>query len=191
MVTVGSEQDIETWILLKKLLVSSSPFFKAALEGSFTEADSNSIALPEDNGNAFALFVHWVYYGGDSLDDVVLWSSTVFTRAWVLGDKLGRPTFQDLMMLCLVEMHREQPMDSEILYHAYCLSPAGSRLRQYALDEFRWDSSAGHCSDWADKAMSLTEDLEDLGRDYMQSHMAVSQENFKKPSERKEQYLIE
>jgi hypothetical protein len=44
------------------LLVYHSPFFRAALTGSFKEAGEKLITLSDTNENTFELFIHWLYY---------------------------------------------------------------------------------------------------------------------------------
>lgn len=60
---VGTEGVTKTWHLPKQLLVKASPFFAAALNGPFAEATSKLVNLPEDNTDAFALFIRWLFVG--------------------------------------------------------------------------------------------------------------------------------
>ena len=109
---VGTEDVSKTWHLPKELLVKASPFFAAALNGSFAEATSRVVNLPEDDTDAFALFVRWLYVGeirgklfrsedessGDELlgprsatsdYDAISASTQVYVQAVILRDKLG------------------------------------------------------------------------------------------------------
>ena len=61
-VQVGAEN--EEFVLHKDLLTSKCPaFFGAALLGEFSEAQSSTIKLPEDEPKAFQLFIDWIYCG--------------------------------------------------------------------------------------------------------------------------------
>jgi hypothetical protein len=61
------------------LLVHHSPFFRAALTGSFKEADSKTVILADSDPQVFEFFVHWLYYQrfcrpGDSPELLALWT---------------------------------------------------------------------------------------------------------------------
>lgn len=58
-IRVGSRKTI--WRLHENLLSSTSEFFRAAFNGGFMEASSDVLDLPEDDPQAFELFVRWLY----------------------------------------------------------------------------------------------------------------------------------
>ncbi|KAI4249484.1 MAG: hypothetical protein L6R42_008971 [Xanthoria sp. 1 TBL-2021] len=60
-VRVGSSND--TWTIHRRLLTHHSPFFAAALNGSFNESTTKTVELIEDDPSAFMLFVLWLYSG--------------------------------------------------------------------------------------------------------------------------------
>lgn len=71
-VTVGSEAKVT--IVHRDLIVSSSPFFKIALEGQFTEK-GGKVQLPCQDSRHSAVYVHWLYFGAtnvDSCDEILV-----------------------------------------------------------------------------------------------------------------------
>lgn len=148
---VGTVDNAKTWHLPKELLTRSSPFFAAALNGSFTEANSKVVTLPEDDIDAFALFTQWLYVGeiGGSPKDCDLdhdhdsplhcCASTVQTliQAWVLGDKLGCAIFKDLAMLGLIDELNVNRIEPYNVGTACERSAPGSKLRRVFLDQLR------------------------------------------------------
>ena len=60
-VVVGSETPESTWHLHRNLAIKRSPFFRGALCSDFTESHTNTVDLPEDDNQAFAVFVQWLY----------------------------------------------------------------------------------------------------------------------------------
>ena len=64
IVSVQVGVEAENFLLHKGLLTDKCPaFFGAAFKGGFSEAESSSIKLPEDDATAFRLFVDWLYCG--------------------------------------------------------------------------------------------------------------------------------
>ena len=121
---VGTGSAIKTWHLPKELLVNASPFFTAALDGPFSEATSRKVTLPEDEPDAFALFVRWLYVGKIGcmpvatqvgLNKTYYAVSKTLVQACIFGDKLGCLTFQDLAMLELIKHHTEGLMRAEVI----------------------------------------------------------------------------
>ena len=60
-VVVGTNTPESTWHLHRSLAIKRSPFFRAALSGNFVESSKNIVDLPEDDNQAFAVFVQWLY----------------------------------------------------------------------------------------------------------------------------------
>ncbi|PNS21414.1 hypothetical protein CAC42_1193 [Sphaceloma murrayae] len=60
-VLVGPNQ--VRFVLHTDLLVATSPFFAAALQGHFTESSSQTVTLPEEKPDIFEWFVQWLYTG--------------------------------------------------------------------------------------------------------------------------------
>ncbi|KAI4173933.1 MAG: hypothetical protein LQ343_002701 [Gyalolechia ehrenbergii] len=60
-VKVGEGDKSATWTLPKDLLTHASPFFNAALNGTWLESEAKQVELKEDNPNAFRFFIHWLF----------------------------------------------------------------------------------------------------------------------------------
>lgn len=60
-VVVGPAQ--VKFVLHTDLLISTSPFFAAALQGHFAESNSQTVTLPEEKPDIFEWFVQWLYTG--------------------------------------------------------------------------------------------------------------------------------
>lgn len=58
-VYVGPKRKL--WILNEELLCDRSDYFKAAFQGNFKEASEKEVYLEEEDSEAFAMFVNWVY----------------------------------------------------------------------------------------------------------------------------------
>lgn len=61
VVVVGPKES--KFVLHSHLLTSVSPFFAAALNGSFAESSSRTITLPDERPEIFEWFVQWLYSG--------------------------------------------------------------------------------------------------------------------------------
>ncbi|KAL2045017.1 hypothetical protein N7G274_002792 [Stereocaulon virgatum] len=185
-VIVGTETQ-KTWSLPKKLLAHVSPFFDAALNGSWVEATSNDISLPEDNPAAFETFVQWIYSGKlvtGSMDDIPR-----YIRAWTLGDKLRCPAFQDCAMLHLLHLHMRVYVEPKTVQLAYEGSMAGSRLRKWALQEFSSGITCGKYVDTAEEWACVAKNTVDFGYDYVQASAASFAALGFNPFEAGQQYL--
>jgi hypothetical protein len=65
MVTVetgdGEKIPHETFTIHKAFICHHSPFFRAAFEGNFLEAQTQLLKLDDVEGEIFGIFVDWVY----------------------------------------------------------------------------------------------------------------------------------
>ncbi len=201
---VGTSPNTKTWQLHKELLIDSSPFFAAALDGSFAEATSKVIRLPEDNPDIFALFIQWLNVGDFALgsctadhtkdydhyyhDDYHYCRASILIdiRAWILGDKLGCSIFKDLAMLRLIRASDTWSTDATNVRTAYEGSAHGSKLRKFLLDEFRHEAKADYLSDDADEWVLLARDCVDFGDDLVK---AICNNERRAPKEQKAIYL--
>ena len=66
-VFVGDDSDksrpVTKYVVHKELLTSASPFFAAALNGTFAEGLDQSVRLPEEKPDSFEWFLQWLYTG--------------------------------------------------------------------------------------------------------------------------------
>ena len=197
---VGTAPNKDTWHLPKELLINSSPFFAAALNGSFAEATSKVIKLPENKPDAFALFIQWLYVGeiatsicpadhDDDNDDDHLCCSLIIIQAWILGDKLGCSIFKDLAMLRLISLFDHWVIDANTVRTAYQGSAHGSQLRKFLLDQVRYETWDKRLLSSTDEWLSLARDCVDFGEDFMKAILTNGKDIVKNPSEQKEIYL--
>ncbi|KAI4285446.1 MAG: hypothetical protein L6R38_000610 [Xanthoria sp. 2 TBL-2021] len=136
LVKVGADDKAVTWSLPKGLLTHVSPFFEAALNRPWLESKTESLNLPEDDPEAFRFFLRWLFAWilskpGDYPKTVSRdATSYVYLRAWVLGDKLNCPRFQDF---AYVHLRRAQPMVTDLMSEIHRKTPEGSKLRQWMI----------------------------------------------------------
>lgn len=100
-----------TKFYVHKNLLLQSPFFRAALEGDFTEAHTGEIRLPEDDPDIFAIYAHWLYTG-DIACEVEAHSSMVVSehfrryktllKCYFLGDRTCHNQFTDAVMDAII-----------------------------------------------------------------------------------------
>ena len=177
--TVGSQDATTIWHLPKALLSHQSPFFAAALNGSFAEAKWKSVTMPDDDPDVFKTWIQWLFVAEISCE-----SDFVLVKAWILGDKLGCLEFQNRVMTNLLDSH--SPWN---IYHmvkpstvrvAYEGSAPGSKLRKWAIDFFLYQTSCNKSArsplqqnnDW----VSQTKDIEGFSQDYMETCVGCSLE---------------
>ena len=189
---VGDEDNPQTWSLPKPLLTHVSPFFAAALDGPFSESESHKMSLPEDDPAAFELFVQWLYIGETGKDS----PDYVFThvRAWTLGDKLGCPVFQDRAMLKLLQFHaggQGTIIEPQTLLLAYEGSAANSKLRAWALQQFRYEVQGNKLGKMAEDWASITKTVPDFGSDYVRDSASANAfgDKWWRPESKRQQFL--
>jgi hypothetical protein len=130
------------WSLPRALTSHYSPFLKAACERDFRERQENRIRLPNDDPNAFAIFVEWMYYGSYNLDASPVAATQhiagLDAQAWVLGDKRLCTGFKNYAMTRLWQRYgtvfASDPVRPVEVEYACSNSAAGSKLRQLFFD---------------------------------------------------------
>ena len=210
---VGPSGNTKTWHLPKNLLVNASPFFAAALNGSFAEATSKVITLPEDNTDAFTLFIRWLFVGNisgelfnhkDKLtgDEILgtcdaginspLFSTTiisVYLQACILGDKLGCPEFQDLAMLEVIDNHEHTCLPPETIRVIYEQSGPDSKLRRFAIDMFRYELQGHVLPERTATFVSTSKIAKEFGLDFLNACLDEDDGEAIKPQDYKGLYL--
>ena len=106
-INVGTEPNRKTFFIHTELLKAKVEYFRGALSNSFRESMSNEVNLTEDNPNAFAIFVGWLY---EDFIDVLDNDAEALIETWVLGDKLVCPDLQDEAMAALKRFYRNHPL---------------------------------------------------------------------------------
>lgn len=141
-VTVGPEKT--EFLIHKAFLCHYSPYFDRALNGQFIEGQTQAVDLPEENTEAFATFVDWVYTqkldseptigSGDAATPMGFSDAmTLLVRVWCLADYLQVPKLQNLAINALISHHSlfsNGRCPVEQLPLVYSLTPAGSNLRK-------------------------------------------------------------
>ncbi|KAL9611629.1 MAG: hypothetical protein Q9167_003744 [Letrouitia subvulpina] len=145
-VKVGHEPgSAETFTIHKELICHYSPFFKAALTGSWSEAESGIVNLPSDSTDVFAVFEEWLYSQTLQLEDTQENNVIFLMELHVFGDKVAVPEFQNAAMNALrfAKLNTQKTglfKVSEIEY-AYQHTSAGSPLRQFITDIYVWEAN--------------------------------------------------
>lgn len=98
--------------------------------------------MPEDKPVTFRQFVQWLYVGHIKTNNEDEWLG-----AWVLGDEIGSIAFRNCAMTKLVEHYYN--FRSATVATVYLTSVSGSKLRKWAVDEFRFRLKAGAMNDEA------------------------------------------
>jgi len=158
VVTVGQSGNNSTWSLPKKLLTHHSPFFAAALDGNFAEANSKAVSLPDEKPMVFEAFVQWLYIGHFKVEHGKVSSEVLCAEAWILGNKIACLPFQDHAMLQLINLHEKDCIDPTVLELAYTATTENSKLRSWALAQFMCDSftlKSSDADDWQELSKKL------------------------------------
>ncbi|KAL8969914.1 MAG: hypothetical protein Q9183_001766 [Haloplaca sp. 2 TL-2023] len=164
-VIVGSDDEKTVWKLPKDLLTYVSPVFNATFNQGWKESQTDIVELKYDSPAAFELFVRWLYVwtlseSAQYPDEIpVNPYPTVALQAWVLGDKMHCPRFQDFALAHLWPFEHPDIMDN--VRYAYTNTSANSQLRRWAIWElFQSDSKP-------QDVVVLAEELEDFAVDFL------------------------
>ena len=171
---MGNKDDYKTWPLPHNLLTHVSPYFAAALNGDYSETTLQNISFPEDDPKAFETFTQWLYIG------LVIVRSPyyipTYVHAWALGDKLGCVVFQDCVMAELVLLHAVgATLIPSTVKLAYELSPAGSKLRKWALKHFIYKTSEEESEQDISDCVSLAKATNDFAMDYFEESLNATE----------------
>ena len=183
--TVSNGADTKRWTLPKELLIFHSRFFGAALNGSFSEANSKDIKLHEDDPRAFSSLIRWMYTGKVEPDP----DATHLAQDWVLGDKLGCLAFSDKALLELFEFHQGIPIKAASILFAYEKSVAGSKLRKWALDEFLYFTRFDCREVLNYSAFKTLTEMDDWGRDLTQALLVLGSDKPLRPYDNPDPYM--
>ena len=157
--------------------------------------------MPDDDPKVFRHWVQWMYVGRISfkisrVEDI----NNVLVKAWILGDKLGCPIFQDIVMLELLACHSPHAgnglIEPSTLRTAYEGSAPGSMLRKWAIDFFLFETRNKVCGKVSAEQrnklwFSEAKDIDDFSQDYMEAGMKCSLEGEPaNPYTRPSQYMV-
>jgi hypothetical protein len=113
-VCVGSNDDVERFIVRKNLAVCASDVIRKAFAGGWKEAKENVVCLPEESPEAFRVFVTFLDTGGIHLDHFKGNNLTItqevednrdideewnkITQSWLLAEHLSCTSFKDALV---------------------------------------------------------------------------------------------
>ena len=184
---VGSGDAKKVWHLPEKLLKSKSTFFTAALEGGFAEGLSKTVTLPEEDPNLFENYVEWLYVGFNKTAELDV---NMLIDQWTMGDRLGCPLVQDDAMCKLIKYYQGWHFDLETLEKVYEVSAAGSKIRQFVIDQCLYDIRYV-CPKMEEPCTYLRflEKNEDFAQHFGKASMLLGNDKPKDPSRDQNPYL--
>ena len=117
------------WILNEELLCDKEPFFRAALQSTFKEGKEKTIHLPEDDPEAFAGFVGWIYTGDEPYPEgrSSEHNMAIF-RLWVFADKVGSKLADEILLD--ISLCQYPYLYTEGIQFVYANTPESSPLRE-------------------------------------------------------------
>jgi len=137
-IEVGTGPEKKQFVLHKKLLCVKAQFFDKMFNSTFQEGQTQSATLPEDDPDAFALFVDWLYTRTISVASVKnpdegKTAIRALTKLFAFAEKYCLISIADQVMDRIVELGIEfsrLPGD-DIVGLGYSTTKLGSRLRLY------------------------------------------------------------
>ena len=116
-----------------------STFFKALFSGSFKEASSDTVLLPDDDPEIFDIVHIWLTIdcltqsvNGEDVDC----TSRQLIDVFIFGDKYGMPELRNMAINCLIEWVAEKQGLTAHFAHAYEHTTKNSPLRRLLVDVF-------------------------------------------------------
>ena len=142
------------------------------MNGGFSEAKTGTVQLWDDGAFAVTLFIQWLYTGDNNTDDNLHWSRLVFIKAWIFGDKIRCPGFQNWAITHLIKLIQDDNIvETRTLHLIFEESFSDSKLRILAIDQLRWVLRRGGLSRKEDypEYMTLAREFDAFGIDYLKS----------------------
>lgn len=133
---VGSQK--EAIRVHRGLLCNASPYFRAALQGGFTEAQTQTIEWPEEHPNIVKIFQTWLYSRAIEFDAKPLDESAWFTFIDLYGfaDRYHLPALNDSVMdfliTCLLQESPDIPWSA--YNRVYSVTSPKAPLRRLFVD---------------------------------------------------------
>lgn len=144
-ILVGPEEANRT--VPRELLTANSPFFHAALTGTFAEGLSQTVRLPEDRADVFDYFLYWLYTRRLDHEAVDAAEPTKPAYFWLLHlyclvDKLGVESCKNAIVEKVARLAEETnsvptPTDTWIVFETFG-GQEGNCLRRLVVDLFAW-----------------------------------------------------
>lgn len=145
-VKVGPEKN--TFNIHKSILCNAGPYFKAALEGNFSEARDQILELPEDEPAVFERFQLWLYTNRvleeeENVGDV---SYDELVELYIFADLRGTTSLQNALVEHIIDKESlDEVFPSDCIPRIYqCLSP-NHPLRRLLVD---MAAAFGNLDEW-------------------------------------------
>lgn len=163
-VLIGKEEAVR--IIPRELLTANSPFFHAALTGTFAEGLSQIVKLPEDRADVFDYFLYWIYTrrldheavdAEEPLKPAYFW----LLHLYCLVDKLGvesckNAIIEKIALLAEATNSVPTPSDTWIIFETFG-DLDNNPLRKLIVDLFAWKRTDnlldGHEDEWHPRFM--------------------------------------
>lgn len=132
----------------RDLLTSKSTFFNAALAGTWAESTTGIVHLRDDDPELFSLYGRWIYgweWTKDGNGEELRFEACC--RMYVLADKLGSETLQNLAVDKLREYALRSQEDGQVCLNVatisfvYGATTSRSGLRKLVADMLAWQMS--------------------------------------------------
>ncbi|KAI9680237.1 MAG: hypothetical protein M1822_007236 [Bathelium mastoideum] len=148
------------FLLHTDLLTACSPFFAAALSGSFAEAESQTVALPEEAVPSFEYFAQWLYTRSLAHDTTNARGQPtyfVLLELYALADRLAVEGLRNAAVDRVAELAEQTnsvptPSDTHILYDRI---RDGAPMRRLVTDLFAFKKTDNlletHRDNWNNK----------------------------------------
>ena len=127
----------QKFLFHRDMLSDMAPFFKAALESGFKEAEEALITMPEDTTSTIELFRLWAY-GGIILDtnediEAVPWDHLI--RLYIFADRYDLPDLQNAVMDAInTKVNDTSIIPTGYLHLIYDNTNTSSPLRRWIID---------------------------------------------------------
>ncbi|KAF2494062.1 hypothetical protein BU16DRAFT_528221 [Lophium mytilinum] len=126
-----------------ELLCANSAFFDNALNGRFVEASTRMIPLPDDDPDAFAEFLAWLYTGRVFQSTTLpSWSEAIYL--WILADKYEVPALCNAVVSKMAEKFAQGRVGNiapDLVENLYERSMQGSAIRRLVVEICAWGIS--------------------------------------------------
>ncbi|KAI4847774.1 hypothetical protein E4T44_04323 [Aureobasidium sp. EXF-8845] len=132
-VEVGTQK--KAFLIHKDLLIFYSDYFRAAFNGSFSEATERKISLSDERVDVFSVVNQFVYTRqlSHQLDSDLQWE--VLFRTWLFGNKYLMPSLQNKVMSVLFAKNKKTNVVPTLwLKLTYDNTLPGSPLRSFIVD---------------------------------------------------------
>nr|WNZ75802.1 hypothetical protein [Trichoderma harzianum] len=161
-VTVGSTDPV-TFSVHEHLICRTSDYFKAAMKAHWETSTSGSIALKEEDPEAFEIYLHWLYF--ESLpvqnDSPGLEGNTEYiqlAKAYTLGEFLQDVDFKDAVLDVILIKTRSKASDGQtwfpigpVIRYIYEGTPESSAARRLLVDLYTYHGHGDWLKKWAAK----------------------------------------